>query len=123
MILGVLTVLLSLFGSGVFSFEYARDAAEEVIKDKDRAKQVVSITKQADEEYETFTENLEGLSEKFVQLNTDYDLRQAEIDAFTRQAENNRMEFLDNYVDLVFQMKGLMTEDEWMAMQSIQHKD
>lgn len=116
MIIGVITALMLLFGGGIFSFDYIRDAAEEAIKDKDRAKQVVSITKQADEEYEAFTKNLNKLSKQFVKMNKDYNLTREEMDALSGQAKKNRMAFLEKYVELRFQVKNLVTAEEWQAM-------
>ena len=116
MIIGIITALTLLFGSGIFSFDYIRDAAEEVIKDKDKARQVISITEQADEAYESFAENLDELSEQFVQMNKNYDLTRAEMDSISIQANKNRMAFLEKYVELRFQIKDLVTAEEWQAM-------
>ncbi len=116
MIIGALAVVMLLFGGGIFSFDHIRDAAEEVIKDKDRAKQVVAITKQADEEFETFSDNLEELSKQFVQMNQDYDFTREEWDSFSSQAKKNRMAFLEKFVELRFQVINLVTAEEWRAM-------
>jgi hypothetical protein len=117
MIIAAITALVVLLGGGIFTFDSVRDAAEEVIKDKDRAKQVAAITEQADAEIKSFTENLEKLSEQFVEMNRNYDLTRAEIDAVSLQAKKNRTAFLKKYVELRFQMKELVTADEWQAMQ------
>jgi len=63
------------------------DAAEEIIKDRDRAKQVISITGQADEEFERFAENLDNLSKQLVQMNKDYNLTRQEMDSFSIQTK------------------------------------
>ena len=116
MIVGAISVILVLISGGLFSFDYVRDAADKVIEDKDRAKQVVSITKQADEAYETFSENLDKLSKQFVQMNQDYQLTRQEVGAFSIQTEKNRMAFLNQYVELRFQVIDLVTAEEWQAM-------
>ena len=116
MIIGLVSVLTLIMGGGIFSFDHVRDAANEFIKDKDRAKQVVSITKQADEEFELFTENLDELSEQLVQMNKDYNLTREEMDSFSIQAKKNLTAFLEKYVELRFQAKNLVTAEEWQAM-------
>ena len=115
LIAGLFAVSL-LFGGGIFTFEDIRDAAEESIQDNDRAKQVVSITKQADEEFESFTENVEKLSKQLAQMNKDYNMTREEMDSFSIKANKNRKAFLDKYVELRFQMKDLITAEEWQAM-------
>lgn len=116
MIIGLVSVLTLIMGGGIFSFDYIRDATDEFIKDKDRAKQVVSITKQADEEFELFTENLDELSKQLVQMNKDYNLTREKIDSFYTQTDKRRMAFLEKFVELRFQAKNLMTAEEWQAM-------
>ncbi len=117
MIIGAIAVLsLLFFGGGIFTFDSVRDAAEEFIKDKDRAKQVVSITEQADEEFESFTNNLDKLSRQLAQMNKDYNLTREDMDSFSSQVKKNRMAFLEKYVELRFQVKDLVTAEEWQAM-------
>ena len=116
MIIGVITAVMLLFGGGIFTFDSVRDAADEVIKDKQRAKQVIAITKQADKEYEAFTKNLDKLSKKLVEVNRNYDLTRDEMDAFSDKTRANRKTLLDSYVNHLFQMKDLITEEEWVAM-------
>lgn len=116
MILAVFGVFTLIFGGGIFSFDHIRDAAEEVIKDKERAKQVVSITEQADEAYESFTKNLDKLSKQLVQMNENYNLTREEFDDFSSKTKQNRMAFLDKYVELRFRVKDMVTAEEWRAM-------
>ena len=116
MIIAAITILTLLFGGGTFSLDNVRDAAKEVIQDKDRAKQVVAITKEADKEFKSFTKNVNKLSEQLVQMNKDYNLTRADIAAFYTQTDKRRMAFLENFVELRFQAKNLMTAEEWQAM-------
>jgi hypothetical protein len=116
MIIAAITILTLLFGGGTFSLDNVRDAAKAVIKDKDRAKQVVAVTKEADKEFKSFTKNVNNLSKQLVQMNKDYNLTRKEIDAFYLQADKRRMAFLEKFVELRFQAKNLMTSEEWQAM-------
>ena len=92
------------------------DAAEEIIKDRDRAKQVISITGQADEEFELFTENLDKLSKQLAQMSKNYNLTRAERDSFSIQVKKPRTAFFEKYIELRFQMINLVTAEEWQAM-------
>ena len=116
MIIAAITILTLLFGGGTFSLDNVRDAAKEVIQDKDRAKQVVAITKEADKEFKSFTKNVNKLSKQLVQMNKDYNLTREKIDSFYTQTDKRRMAFLEKFVELRFQAKNLVTAEEWQAM-------
>ena len=116
MLIAAITVFTLLFGGGFFSLDNVRDAAKEVIEDKDRAKQVVAITKEADKEFKSFTKNVNKLSKQLVQMNKDYNLTREEMDSFSIQAKKNLTAFLEKYVELRFQVKNLVTAEEWQAM-------
>ena len=116
MLIAAITVFALLFSGGIFSFDNVRDAAKEVIQDKDRAKQVVAITKEADKEFKSFTKNVNKLSKQLVQMNKDYNLTREKIDSFYTQTDKRRMAFLEKFVELRFQAKNLMTAEEWQAM-------
>ncbi|MBW1752762.1 MAG: hypothetical protein JRJ46_06590 [Deltaproteobacteria bacterium] len=122
MIIGILAAITFLFGGGIFTFDYARDAAEEFIKDKDRAKQVISITKQADEAFEEFAENLDKLSKQLPQMNKDYNLTREQMDAFSSKVKKNRTAFLEKFVELRFQISKLVTAEEWQAGKQVQRE-
>jgi hypothetical protein len=116
MLIAAITVFTLLFGGGIFSFDNVRDAAKEVIQDKDKAKQVVAITKQADKEFKSFTKNINKLSEQLVLMNKDYNLTRSEIDSFYLQTDKRRRAFLEKFVELRFQAKNQVTAEEWQAM-------
>jgi hypothetical protein len=116
MLIAAITVFTLIFGGGIFSFDNVRDAAKEVIHDKDRAKQVVAVTKQADKEFKSYVKNLNNLSKKLVLMNKDYNLTHKEIDAFYIQSDKRRGAFLSRFVELRFQAKDLVTLEEWQAI-------
>ena len=116
MIIAAITILTILFGGGTFSLDNVRDASKAVIKDKDRSKQVVAVTKEADKEFKSFTKNVHNLSKQLVQMNKDYNLTREEIDTFYLQADKSRKAFLERFVELRFQAKNLVTAEEWQAM-------
>ena len=116
MIIAAITILTLLFGGGNFSLDNVRDAAKAVIKDRDRAKQVIAVTKEADKEFKSFIKNINNLSKQLVQMNKDYNLTREEIDAFYLQADKRRRDFLERFVELRFQAKNLVSAEEWQAM-------
>jgi CMP-N-acetylneuraminic acid synthetase len=115
MLIVAITVFTLLFGGGFFSLDNVRDAAKEVIEDKDRTKQVVAVTKQAEKEFKSYVKNLNNLSKKLVQMNKDYNLTRKELDTFYSKSDKRRMEFLERFVELRFQAKNQMTAEEWQA--------
>jgi len=120
--ISVITVLMS--GGNNFTLDHVRDAAKEGIKDKDRSKQVVAITKRADKEFKSFNKNIGKLSKQLVQMNADYNLTREEIDSFYNQSDKSRMAFLERFIELRFEAKNLMTPEEWEAIYTkIQKED
>jgi phosphorylcholine metabolism protein LicD len=116
-ILATITVVTILMGGGSnFTLDHVRDAAKDGIKDKDRSKQVVAITKRADKEFKSFNKNIGKLSKQLVQMNADYNLTREEIDSFYNQSDKSRMAFLERFIELRFEAKNLMTPEEWEAI-------
>jgi phosphorylcholine metabolism protein LicD len=116
-ILATITVVTILMGGGSnFTLDHVIDAAKEGIKDKDRSKQVVAITKRADKEFKSFNKNIGKLSKQLVQMNADYNLTREEIDSFYNQSDKSRMAFLERFIELRFEAKNLMTPEEWEAI-------
>ena len=116
-ILATITVVTVLMGGGSnFTLDHVRDAAKEGIKDKDRAKQVVAITKEADKEFKSYNKNIGKLSKQLVQMNADYNLTREEIKSFYNKSDKSRRAFLERFIELRFEAKDLMTPEEWQAM-------
>jgi len=49
-------------------------------------------------------------------MNKDYNLTRQEMDSFSIQAKKNLTAFLEKIVELRFQVKNLVTAEEWQAM-------
>lgn len=118
MIVAVITALALLFGGGAFSFDHIREAADEVINDRDRAKQVIAITKEADEALESFSEDLDVLANQYVELNANYNVTREEMYALSTEVEKNRRDFFGQIVGLHFDLQGHVTEEEFEEMVS-----
>ena len=121
MIIAIVGVFHIMIGGGSFSFDYMHDAAKEIIKDKDRARQVMQITDQVDEELIEFGEKIERLSEELVKMNKNYDLTHEEWNASFERSQKARTDFLNKYVELRFQISGLVTAEEWESMHTNQN--
>ena len=105
-----------LFGGDIFSYDYVREAAKEVIKDKDRAKQVVAITKQADKEFKSFSKDVDNLSRQLVKINQDYYSTREEVYAIYAKSDKRRSAFMERLIELRFQAKNHITAEEWQTM-------
>ena len=51
-----------------------------------------------------------------MESNKNYNLTREEMDSFSSQAKKNRAAFLEKFVELRFQLKDLVTAEEWQAM-------
>ena len=118
MIIAAVSVIIMLLGNGAFSFDYFMDAAEAVIKDKDRAKQVMAIAEEGNKANEVFVEELEQLSKQMDELNKDYNLTREELTAASDKVQENRRAYFDKFVALQFQARDLVTAEEWQAMRT-----
>ena len=113
MIIGIITALALLFGGGAFSFDHIKEAAEEVINDRDRAKQVIAITKEADEALETFTDKLDEQAAQYVDLNANYNATREEMYALSTEVGKSRREFLEQFAALRFDLQEYVTKEEF----------
>jgi hypothetical protein len=117
MIVGTLTLIILLLGSGAgFSFDMYKKAAEDVIQDKQIVRQIKSVTKAADKEMDTWQKDAKKISKQFAEMNRNYDLTKAEMNTFINQADSRRDEFQEKLIQLRFQAKNLMSQEEWEAM-------
>ena len=116
-VLATITVATLLFSGGAgFTLGDVRDTAKEIIKDKDRAKQVIALTKEADKGFKSFNKDISKYSKQLVEMNRDYNLTREEISNFYIEYDKRRMEFLERFVELRFEAKDLSTPEEWQAM-------
>jgi DNA integrity scanning protein DisA with diadenylate cyclase activity len=116
MIIATITVIMMLMNGGIgFSFDIFNVGVEEVVKDKDRAKQVISITKEADKEVKALSKDLNKMSKELIELNSDYDLTRDDMDKFYEKNDKRRIAFQEKIIKLRFKAKDLMSENEWNA--------
>lgn len=116
MIIATITALIFLFGGSMFSLDVFKDAADKVIQDKSIVQQIETITKQGDKEIKLLNEDIKQTSRELVSMNMNYDLTRDELDAFLDQSDSRRERVQDRLIELRFQAKDLVTEEEWKAM-------
>jgi hypothetical protein len=113
MIIGIITALALLFGSGAFSFDHVKEAADKVIEDRDRAKQAIAVTKEADEALESFTDKLDEQAALFVELNANYNATREEMYVWSTGVAKDRREFFEQLVAFRFEFQSHLTEAEF----------
>ena len=117
MIIGTITLIVLLFGGGAgFSFDIFRDAAENVIPDKQIVRQIKEITEAADEEMKAWQKEAGKISQQIAEMNKNYDLTETEMKSVLNQADIRREAFQEELIKLRFQAKNLMSWVEWDAM-------
>ena len=116
MIIATIAALIIIFGGSGFSFDVFKDAADKVIEDKARVKQIKAITKEADKELKAFNTDFKNSSKELVDTITCEDVTRAEVDATFDTVEARRAEFQEKIIALRFKAKNLVDRKEWEAM-------
>lgn len=117
MIIGITTLIILLFaGGGGFSFDMFKDAAGDVISDRQIVRQVKAVTEAADDEMKAWQKDAKEISKRLAEMNRDYELTPAEMNTFIDYADSRREAFQEKLIDLRFQAKNLMSQEEWEAM-------
>ncbi len=116
MIIATVTVLMFLFGGAGFSFDVYKDAAAEVIKDKDRVKQIKAITKEADKKMKSLNKYFNKTSKELVEIVTRSDSTREEVNIYFDKVEKRREEFQEELIKLRFRAVNLTSRQEWEAM-------
>jgi hypothetical protein len=116
MIIATITAIMVFFGGGMFSFDVFKNSADKVIEDKDRVKQIKVITKEADKELKLLNKSINNESKKLVTLNSNYGVTREELDSFLAQQDQYREQFQERLIELRFQVKKLVKQEEWEDM-------
>ena len=123
MIIGIVTIISLMLGGGGFSFDVFKDAAEEVIANKQIVRQIEAITENADDELKAWNEDAKQISKHLAKMNQEYDLTPAELQTYLAYADSRREAFQEKLIQLRFQARGLMSQKEWEAMYAKVEKD
>ena len=123
MIVGITTLILLMAGGGGFSFDVFKEAAAEVIADKQIVRQVEAITENADEELKAWDEDVKQISKHLARMNREYDLTPAELQTYLAYADSRREAFQEKLIQLRFQARDMMNQSQWEAMYTRVEKD
>ena len=116
MIIGIVTLISLLTGGGGFSFDVFKDAAEDVIADKQIVRQIEAITESANDELKAWNEDAKQISKHLAKMNQEYDLTPAELQTYIAYADSRREAFQEKLIQMRFQAKDLMSQKEWETM-------
>ncbi len=119
MIIGTITLLTILFFGGAdFSFEKVfKPFIKEVVEEKDRQKNILDVTKQADDAVKQWRKEVKDVWAKDLkQLIADYDATEAEFEAFHARSKQSRKAMQAQILDARYKFVGLMSEAEWNEM-------
>ena len=118
MLIATVAALMLIFGGADFSFNMYNKAAQSVIQDKGRAKQIKAITKEANKEFKTVYKYFNKSSKELVEAVTRPDVTEEQLITLFDGIETRREEFQEKIIKLRFQAKGLTSPAEWEAMQA-----
>ncbi len=107
---------MMLLGGGGFSFDVFHDAAKDVIADKQIVSQIKAVTKSADKEMKAWGKDVKKISKEFAEMNRNYDLTEAEMNAYLKGVDTRRDAFQDKLIKLRFQARNLVSREQWEAM-------
>ncbi|MBW2634087.1 MAG: hypothetical protein JRE14_08190 [Deltaproteobacteria bacterium] len=117
MIVATITMIALVFGGGAgFSFDIYKKAADAVIQDKQIVKQVKFYTKEADKEMKNWQKDTNKFAKQIVEMNQNYDLARVDAEHILHQIDTRRNEFQKKLLQLRFQVKELMSQEEWESM-------
>ena len=123
MIVGITTLILLMAGGGGFSFDVFKEAAAEVIADKQIVRQIEAVTGNADDELKAWNEDAKEISKHLAKMNQEYDLTPAELQSYLAYADRSREAFQEKLIQLRFQARDLMSQKDWEAMYAKVEKD
>jgi hypothetical protein len=124
MIIATVTFLMLHFGGGgALSFDVYAAGAKDVLQDKHQIEAIGAITKTADKELKTWAKEVKKISEQVVEMNNKYDLTQEELNTLFAQADKQLAEYQEKLINLRFQAKNLVSQEEWEAIYASVEKD
>ena len=117
MIIATVTFLMLHFGGGgALSFDVYADGAKDVLQNKHQIETIQSITKTADKELKAWAKEVKKISEQVVEMNKKYDLTHEELNTLFTQADKQLAEHQEKVINLRFQAKSLVSQEEWEAI-------
>ena len=117
MIIATVTFLMLHFGGGgALSFDVYADGAKDVLQDKHQIEAIASVTKTADKQLKSWAKEVKKISKQLVEMNKKYDLTHEELNTLFTQADKQLAEHQEKVINLRFQAKNLVSQEEWEAI-------
>ena len=114
MIIGLVALLMSLFG-GV-SPEAIKESVASIVRDAQRVEAIEVILDEAQETVDGYSEQLDDITDRIVELHADHGATRAQYHAVLEQAHDAMVDARTKLLDLRFEMKARMTQEEWEAV-------
>ena len=117
MIIATVTFLMLHFGGGgALTFDVYAAGAKDVLQDKHQIEAIASVTKTADKQLKSWAKEVKKISKQLVEMNKKYDLTHEELNTLFTQADKQLAEHQEKVINLRFQAKNLVSQEEWEAI-------
>lgn len=90
--------------------------ARDVLQNKHQIEAIGSITETADKMLKSWAEEVKKISEQAIEMNKKYDLAHEELNTLFTQADKQLAEHQEKLINLRFQAKNLVSQEEWEAI-------
>jgi hypothetical protein len=125
MLIATATLIISLLAGGIpDSFFTLPDIKKEIkvqVTDKEKQKEILSIMKETDKKISDFNKKI-NKSLKSENLYKNRDVTKEQLIAFHKNIINERRVLQKEIIDARMKVIGLMTEDEWIAVNKAREK-
>lgn len=119
MILATVYALMALFGGDgmeIFSVEQLKPLIEKHVVSEDRQDQLVEMVKAEQKKADEFNKQATKASKKLLKINKDPSSSEADFHVIIDATEKSLLQIQDGYIDLRFDLKEKMTQEEWAAV-------
>ena len=107
----------------VSAHEQVAEHIHEIVIDSKRADQAISIAEQMFEETEAFLENINESRKTAIELSENYDTTREALSAHYEIFFQQRKAHSEKYTALSFQLRKVVTEDEWNKINEVLAKE
>jgi ADP-ribosylglycohydrolase len=99
--------------------EQVAEKIHQIINDKKRADEAIEIAEAMFEETQDFLENVIESRDKAIELSEDFDTTREAFDAHYEVFFQQRKIHSEKYTALSFQLRKVVTEDEWVKINEV----
>ncbi|HEX4797248.1 MAG TPA: hypothetical protein VH370_25870 [Humisphaera sp.] len=100
-------------------FHDYQERIREVIKDPDRAQQMIELTDDLQRQVNQLRVQLANSRAELAAMDANYNTTRAEFEAVFRQQDADRQVLIDKAISARAQMSKLLTESEWKSLHDI----